>query len=406
MTNYLKVVFFSLLLLTGILVMSVAANAEALQTISMIADQADGGWHQSYESHGRLIEVNIPITVPTVDKMPIVTCEDWIRFDKSWRDSYFGTQATITEEGTYVGVESTRLIDNDAEWKDNKLAVEISKNVSIALIFNDESLKIDRGHSKDKLERIYSCYYPWELEFDSAYAEDNPLTIKQAEVFLADLLYELYGEQVPFKIHWVDTMSRGRITNGLKNTNDAKIAEYFPLGTYAITCNQTFHGIPIIQRGWEKTKGEWPWLAEAERLGISMTDTDSWAFGASLKKEKSVILEDIPLVSIHKVIEQIEALIASGNIRDVYSLELGYCMFLDPEIQGTYWLYPVWKVECSYMDSAKQEIKSDDSIFTVNAYRYRSDFETLVFNAQTAEIFDKDLRVQYSDFYCPNIITW
>lgn len=277
---------------------------------------------------------------------------------------------------------------------------------SIAMVANDILAKMNRSHSKDGLKRIYRCFYLWELEVNGTYAEDNPLTLERATSFLSELLWKLYGEEVSFNVHWIDTMSRGRITNGLKNNIEGKIAEYFPMGSYALTCNQMFHGIPIVQRGREKFNGTWPWLAESERLSLTIMDEDSWAFGASLEKEIGTVVDDVPLIPAQNVIQQLEKMIASGNIRDVYSLELGYCLYMDSQNVGQYHLFPVWKCECSYLESAKREIWNDGSVYTAEAYRMRDDYDTFVFNAQTGELIGKDTGVVVSDFYCLDIITW
>ena len=367
---------------------------------------AAGRWAQTYTAHGRTIEIDIPIIVPEVDRIPIIVCEDWKRFDKPWRDQYFSNSFFVDETVDYVNIEIPFAIEHVEDWKEDRLSVYISDNVSIAMVANDILAKMNRLHSKDGLKRIYRCFYPWELELNGTYAEDNPLTLEQATSFLSELLRELYGEEVSFNVHWIDTMSRGRITNGQKEDIEGKIAEYFPMGSYALTCNQTFHGIPIVQRGWEKFNGTWPWLAESERLSLAIMDEDSWTFGASLKKEIGTVVDDVPLIPVQNVIQQLEKMIVSGNIRDMYSLELGYCLFMDSQNVGQYHLFPVWKCECSYLESAKKEIWNDGSVYTSEAYRMRGDYDTFVFNAQTGEPIGKDVGVVASDFYCPDIITW
>ena len=52
------------------------ANADMV-FISELHQQAEavGRWTQTYEAHGRTIEVDVPIIVPEVEAMPIVTVE-------------------------------------------------------------------------------------------------------------------------------------------------------------------------------------------------------------------------------------------------------------------------------------------------------------------------------------------
>lgn len=62
----------SMLLLLAVLLVPCAALAEAINTVSDIAQQAAFGWHQTYQAHGRTITVNIDIQVPNVETMPVL----------------------------------------------------------------------------------------------------------------------------------------------------------------------------------------------------------------------------------------------------------------------------------------------------------------------------------------------
>ena len=60
------------------LMMIVPTLASAdMVSISELRQQVEaiGHWTQTYEAHGRTIEVDVPIIVPEVEAMPIVTVE-------------------------------------------------------------------------------------------------------------------------------------------------------------------------------------------------------------------------------------------------------------------------------------------------------------------------------------------
>lgn len=52
------------------------ANSDMV-SISELRQQVEamGQWTQTYEAHGRTIEVDVPIIVPEVDELPIVTVQ-------------------------------------------------------------------------------------------------------------------------------------------------------------------------------------------------------------------------------------------------------------------------------------------------------------------------------------------
>ena len=62
------------------------ANSDMI-SVSELRQQAEdmGRWTKTYEAHGRTIEVDVPIIVPEVEKMPIVMIEPWRPYDEeSW----------------------------------------------------------------------------------------------------------------------------------------------------------------------------------------------------------------------------------------------------------------------------------------------------------------------------------
>ena len=69
-----KITFlFCVLMIVPTLVLAsgdMVSISELRQQVEMI-----GRWTQTYEAHGRTIEVDVPIIVPEVEAMPIVTVE-------------------------------------------------------------------------------------------------------------------------------------------------------------------------------------------------------------------------------------------------------------------------------------------------------------------------------------------
>ena len=403
-----KMTWMILSVLVGLAVLP-AAHAQAPVPIAEIRQQAAEGWRKTYEAYGRTIAVDIPITVPQVDSVPVVICEDWKRFDEAWVRDMFPDPISTTHAEGYKGIVYPYPVQAAAEWKEDRMSIDIADDVSIAMSVNHVLVKMNQLYA-DNLKEIHRCFYPHELDLTRPCAEDNPMTVEEAAAFLSALLNRLNGEDVPFALHWIDTASRGRIVKSDSDEGEGPIAPYYPAGKMMLDCDQTFHGIPNIQRVWELLSTEDKGLrerlrtVEAERPGLTITDRDSWSFGASLKKEIGVVTDDIPIIGAQAVIDQLEAMILSGHIRHVYALELGYCMFLDPQTDGRYWLYPVWKCECMMVDDPEDEIRSFKSLYNAEAYRYYTDdFTWLVFGAQTGERMGK-AGATAEDYCCPPIL--
>ncbi len=200
------------------------AHAETLLPITKIREQAAGGWHQTYEAHGRTIEVDIPITVPQVDSVPVVICEDWKRFDEAWMASQLPNPISINREVShYTELIYPFPVQTPADWKEDKMTIYVNANgVNISMTVNSVLIRMNQLHS-DNLKEIHREFYPHELDFTKPCAEDNPMTIEEAAAYLSDLLKWLYGEDVPFTIHWVDTFSRGRIVKGDSDESEGAV---------------------------------------------------------------------------------------------------------------------------------------------------------------------------------------
>ena len=126
---------------------------------------------------------------------------------------------------------------------------------------------------------------------------------------------------------------------------------------------------------------------------------DRNAFWLTVKwmKVEKVHNEKVKLLPIENVISALEKEIEDGHIRNVYSLKLGYIIYLNEESPKTYTLYPMWVLDCDYVETKGGNIK-------VNPYsqdiRDGFSFERICINAETAEIVDF-LNPKTSMLYAP-----
>ena len=108
----LIVTFFVLLLVPAL-----ATASTNMVSITELRQQAEnmGRWTQTYEAHGRTIEVDIPIIVPEAEKLPVVEVEAYyaIRNDRLNRENYplkrLHTYDEKEEYKNYIIYEETNL---------------------------------------------------------------------------------------------------------------------------------------------------------------------------------------------------------------------------------------------------------------------------------------------------------
>ena len=414
----MKKILFALCVL--MIVPTLVLASGDMVSISELCQQVEamGRWTASYEAYKREIEVDIPIDMPEVDAVPIVQVSGYYAVDQEGRLTRDGTKLNkigndgfdiYEEDGlmTYLGT-----IDADGEIK--AASFEQDKTVLFLAYYNSPSNL--RTH---KVKYDSKVYYPYEVDADKIYAEDNPQSAAAAKAYLERVLGYFYPESDnSIALRYLEVRSRGHKVKGL---DDYKLGDYvknYPMGTYALSFCQTIQGIPVYHDvGWRlDTTGNAPhelindaWKKTEPIMGISdnrfeFMGDDSFEMLVRWVKEAGIIKEDVPLAPLSSIISSIEDEIQKGHIRKVYALRLGYGCYITEESPETYVLYPTWICECDYMDDPKWEI--DEWAYNLEkGFNKKYSFKTLVINAQTGEMDDPYLSKK-EQIFCPTIITW
>ena len=122
-----------------------------------------------------------------------------------------------------------------------------------------------------------------------------------------------------------------------------------------------------------------------------------------MKKCQAIREEDVPLAGLEKIIGVIEKEIQSGQIRNIYSVQLGYSIFLEEDSNGIYELFPVWLIECQYSYLPENQAWYDENN---DDYRNQMGYGRFVINAQTGKPFERKSEIKNRDLTCPDVITW
>ena len=407
-------------LCTLMIVPTLALASGDMVSVSELRQQVErmGRWTASYEAYKRKIEVDIPIDIPEVDAVPIVQVSGYYAVDQEGRLTRDGTKLNkigydgfdiYEEDGlmTYLGT-----IDADGEIK--AASFEQDKTVLFLAYYNSPSNL--RTH---KVKYDSKVYYPYEVDADEIYAEDNPQSAAAAKTYLERVLGYFYPESDnSIALRYLEVRSRGHKVKGLDDYNLGDYAKDYPMGTYALNFCQTIQGIPVYHDvGWRlDTTGNAPhelindaWKKTEPIMGISdnrfeFMGDDSFEMLVRWVKEVGVIEEDVPLAPLSNIISSVEDEIKKGHIRKVYALRLGYGCYITEESPETYVLYPTWICECDYVDDPKWEI--DEWAYNLEkGFNKKYTFKTFVINAQTGEMDDPYLSKK-EQIFCPTIITW
>ena len=403
-----------------LLVPTLALANSDMVSVSELRQQVErmGRWTASYEAYKREIEVDIPIDIPEVNAVPIVQVSGYYAVDQEGRLTRDGTKLNkIGYDGFDIYEEDGLLMylgTTCANGEIKAASFEQDKTVLFLAYYNSPSNL--RTH---KVKYDTEVYYPYEVDADKIYAEDNPQSATEAKAYLERVLGYFYPKsENSVALRHLEVRSRGHKVKGLDDYNLGDYAKDYPMGTYALSFCQTIQGIPVYHDvGWRlDTTGNAPhelikdaWKKTEPIMGISdnrfeFMDDNSFEMLVRWVKEVGVIEEDVPLAPLSNIISSVEDEIQKGRIRKVYALRLGYGCYITEESPETYVLYPTWICECDYMDDPKWEI--DEWAYNLEkGFNKKYSFKTLVINAQTGEMDDPYLSKK-EQIFCPTIITW
>ena len=197
---------------TLLLFPTLALASSDMVSISELRQQVEamGRWTKTYEAYGRTIEVDVPIIVPEVEKMPIVMIEPWRPYDEeSWlpHQKIVETQELGGDDNPIflrcgdVGVYSYLNPNSDQERTTRFYRFKYPKDDAenrtsqdyIQVRFNSASVMLNANGKE--LERTGKSYDYREMDSEMCYAEDSNVSVGEAEKCLRDILTYYYGEE-------------------------------------------------------------------------------------------------------------------------------------------------------------------------------------------------------------------
>ena len=293
-------------------------------------------WEQTYEACGRTIRVNTAIVVPQTEKIPLLAVkpmeplseEEVQKYEKLFRTPY------------------------SSKFLNDKYRTYIS--------FSDHEGHPDLSNA----EKVTTPNRPlYEYDRDKAYTEDNDLTVAEAENLVRENIQKVFPG-VDFR---VDTIVINDRTKYRKSGKKLEAKGYYELG-----CAQVIDGIPVagsIHDAYrnDRTKHDHI-ISKYGTASAEVTDAGKlYGYYSIWDKTTELGIPD-RFLPFDVVRPQIEEMIMSGNIRHVFSVDLGYAQYDLPEgCKYEYVLVPAWVVSVGWMDDPEEE---DDGATSVNGSDY------------------------------------
>ena len=223
-----------------LLVPTLATANSNMVSISELRQQVETmeRWTQTYEAHGRTIEVDIPIYIPNEKELAVYDCSAYTEYiknpnsdDKNNVYSYNENLRELTKEN-----DGTSEADIEVYGKGTELRIMLN---------NPEDLLGKNKNDNIKIKKY--GFYQYQVDDKVTYAENNEMSLEEAEKYLEEIVeYFIKDEYNGIDIDYIKIAGRGRKTKSYTDEELGEYVDYYPKGSYFFNYYQTLHKIPIM----------------------------------------------------------------------------------------------------------------------------------------------------------------
>ena len=293
------------------------------------------------------------------------------------------------------------------------IAIEKMKNGTL-LYMGDE---YDKKYGVDKRTQFleYHIDSAWRLddeELADIHAKNQPISAGEVVNKVKNMIRELYDESISIELKRIEVVSsfqKGKmVSDKMTSLGDYEFGDLTGIGGYGIEAYPTLDGVPIIssaasgyiEKGAEKIYDvlyfDHPsadvFYYSDDYMNISMMNA---------YKTKEVVIENTGLCEFDNIYKTIEKIVDTGKIKRIYSINLGYVIYLDKneeysskkEKGGEKWDYseyllvPTWVVMCSYSENGSNNDKAEVNSDHV-CERQDLNYQQIFIDAQTGKLHD------------------
>jgi len=370
-----------------LLVPTLALASGDMVSISELRQQVEamGRWIKTYEAHGRTIEVDIPIYIPNEKELAVYDCSAYTEYIKNPNSD--------DKNNVYSYNENLRELTKENDGTSEADIEVYGKGTELRIMLNNPEDLLGKNKNDNIKIKEYG-FYQYQVDDKVTYAENNEMSLEEAEKYLEEIVeYFIKDEYNGIDIDYIKIAGRGRKTKSYTDEELGEYVDYYPKGSYFFNYYQTLHKIPIMMtiiatlnnKQENKIYGDlFEYWGTTGGICQIMDRNSFWLTIKWMKIEKEHE-ETVKLLPIEQIINTVEKEIKAGHIRNVYALKLGYIIYLNDRSPETYTLYPMWVLDCDYVENKNKEIK-------VNPYsddiRDCFSFERICINPETAEMMD------------------
>ena len=382
-----------------LLVPTLALASGDMMSISELRQQVEamGRWTKTYEAYGRTIEVDIPIYIPNEKELAVYDCSAYTEYIKNPNSD--------DKNNVYSYNENLRELTKENDGTSEADIEVYGKGTELRIMLNNPEDLLGKNKNDNIKIKEYG-FYQYQVDDKVTYAENNEMSLEEAEGYLEEIVeYFIKDEYNGIDIDYIKIAGRGRKTKSYTDEELGEYVDYYPKGSYFFNYYQVLHKIPIMMTIIATLNNKQENKIYGDLFGFwgttggicQIMDRNSFWLTIKWMKIEKEHEETVKLPPIEQIINTVEKEIKAGHIRNVYALKLGYIIYLNDRSPETYTLYPMWVLDCDYVENKNKEIK-------VNPYsddiRDCFSFERICINPETAEMMDF-LNPKTSMLYAP-----
>lgn len=352
-------------------------DQQAYISMAELRAQTPARWTETYETPWRSIEIDTPIEVPQVDKMPIVK---------------------ISKGGTEV--EADKLADYGYIVYNDALGIQAYTSRAL-----DQEFDMTPTQGRKIAGEFYDGERPDVQPEDVSLSYEDALAICEKEI---DRLWGLDPSQAFLKnVTAYDGVYALRRQNGQKLWGERADER---TGCWGFSFEQLYHGISMESCNNGNAYDDYFFIDCAARpfINFCLWAEGAYCVSASIYKELEVVYEDVPLHTFEEAKAAIEQEIMDGHLRWIGKMKLCYIPYLDPSDDSIFWLLPTWYVEGIYTGSAAKDLQpiyDEENGILVGYAGGVNDNMVVVYEVNGGRLIDRR-ATHRGRRNVPEIITW
>ena len=298
---------------------------------------------------------------------------------------------------------------------EDKGMMAIDKIKRYTVLYMGDEYDQKYGFNKRTQLTDYHIDTAWRLddaELADIHAKNQPISAGEVVNKVKNMIRELYDESISIELKRIEVVSsfqKGKmVSDKMTSLGDYEFGDLTGIGGYGIEAYPTLDGVPIIssaasgyiEKGAEKIY-DVLYFAHPSADVFYYSDDYMNISMMNAYKTKEVVIENTGLCEFDNIYKTIEKIVDTGKIKRIYSINLGYVIYLDKNEEysskkekngeqmdyADYLLIPTWIIGCSYSENGSNDDQTDMNSYD-GSEQQDLNYQKIFIDAQTGKLHD------------------